>query len=90
MLMGKAFLTQYHWHWDHFPLLGEFAIGTPFIFDVGVFLLVSGMTVKLVTVLVRSTSSQPPFSPEEMKYYASILEAPIEDKAYQKEVKDAD
>lgn len=78
VLAGQEFLTQHQWHFDHLPLLGELHIGTPLLFDVGVFLLVSGMTVKLVTVLIRSTAGLPPFSPEEHSLYASVLEEPIE------------
>lgn len=88
MLAGKEFLTQHNWHWEHFPMLGEIHVGTPLIFDSGVFLLVSGMTVKLVVVLVRSTGGQPPFAPREEDLYASVLEEPIEDKARRKEARD--
>lgn len=88
MLAGKEFLTQYNWHWDHFPMLGEIHVGTPLIFDAGVFLLVSGMTVKLVAVLVRSTGGLPPFAPEEEGLYASVMEEPIESRARRKEAKD--
>lgn len=35
--------------WDlHLPLLGEVAVGTPTLFDVGVYLLVTGMTVMIL------------------------------------------
>lgn len=79
VLFGQNFLTQYMWHFDHVPLFGELHIGTPLLFDIGVFLLVSGMTVKLVTVLIRSTSGVPPFSLEEHSHYASLMEDPIEE-----------
>lgn len=85
MLVGDPFLTQYNWHWEHFPMVGELHLGTPLIFDTGVFLLVSGMIVKLVTVLVRSTSGLAPFTADEERLYASILEEPIEDKARRRE-----
>lgn len=88
VLFGKEFLTQYNWHWENFPMLGELHVGTPLIFDLGVFLLVSGMVVKLVIVLVRSTGGLAPFRPKEEGLYASILEEPIEDKARRKEEDD--
>ncbi len=88
LLFGQEFLTQYNWHWENFPMIGELHVGTPLIFDVGVFLLVSGMTVKLVTVLVRSTGGLPPFTAGEEKLYASIMEEPIEGKARRKEEND--
>jgi hypothetical protein len=60
-------------------LLGELHIGSPLIFDIGVFLLVSCITVKLVIVLARSTSGMTALTPGETLYYASVLEEPIED-----------
>ncbi len=63
MLFGRQFLTQYQLHLDYVPLIGEVHIGTPLLFDVGVFLLVSCITVKLVIVLARSTSGLPAFTP---------------------------
>ncbi len=88
LLAGREFLTQYNWHWKDFPMIGELHVGTPLIFDAGVFLLVSGMTVKLVTVLVRSTGRLPPFTAGEEGLYASVMEEPIEDKARRKEEPD--
>ncbi|QIF01817.1 MnhB domain-containing protein [Roseimicrobium sp. ORNL1] len=96
VVVGQQFLTQYMWHLHHVPLIGELHIGTPLLFDVGVFLLVSGMTVKLITVLVRSTAGLPPFSREEHQLYASVMEEPIEDiekkhpEKKRKETEDAD
>lgn len=81
MLFGKQFLTQYQLHLDQVPLIGEVHIGTPLLFDIGVFLLVSCITVKLVIVLARSTSGLPAFTPGEVPYYASELEGPIEETA---------
>lgn len=89
LFAGDPFLTQYQWHFHHVPMLGELHIGTPLIFDLGVFLLVSGMTVKLVTVLVRSTAGLPPFSVDERHLYASTLEEPIEVAERKKEVPNA-
>lgn len=76
---GDPFLTQYNFHFHDVPLAGDLHIGTPLIFDIGVFLLVGGMTVKLIIVLARSTSGLPPFTKDETPRYASVLEDPIED-----------
>lgn len=85
MLAGQQFLTQHQVHLHHVPLIGELHIGTPLLFDIGVFLLVSCITVKLVIVLARSTSGLPAFTPGEVPYYASELEDPIEDTEHRKE-----
>ncbi len=90
VVAGREFLTQYQWHFHQVPLFGELHLGTPLLFDAGVFLLVSGMTVKLVVVLVRSTAGLPPFSPEEHALYASMIEEPIEEiERHRKEGDDA-
>lgn len=78
MLVGEPFLTNHMFHLN-LPLLGETHVGTPLLFDIGVFLLVSCITVKLVIVLARSTSGVPAFTKGEMPYYASVLEETIEE-----------
>jgi multisubunit Na+/H+ antiporter MnhB subunit len=79
LVQGAPFLTHYHFHFERVPLLGELHAGTPLLFDLGVFLVVVGITIKLVIVLARSTSGLPPFSEREARLYASALEEPIED-----------
>lgn len=49
-----AFLTGIWWDL-HLPLLGEVALGTPVFFDVGVYLLVAGMTVMILFTLSEET-----------------------------------
>lgn len=79
VLAGKPFMTQYHFHLPSLPLVGELHVGTPLLFDIGVFLLVSCITVKLVIVLARSIAGLNAFTPGEALYYASTLEVPIEE-----------
>lgn len=79
VMLGQPFLTQYNFHTPPLPLVGDLHIGTPLIFDIGVYLLVSSITVKLVIVLARSTSGLPAFTLGERPYYASVLEETIED-----------
>ncbi|MBD97409.1 Na(+)/H(+) antiporter subunit B [bacterium] len=45
-LMGQAFLMHTMWHL-HIPLLGELHIGTPALFDLGVYCVVIGITVSI-------------------------------------------
>lgn len=81
LLNGQPFMTQYNFHLPRIPLVGELHIGTPLVFDIGVFLLVSCITVKLIIVLARSVAGRSAFTPGEAAYYASALEEPIEDLA---------
>lgn len=90
LVFGDPFLTQYNFHFKKVFFLEELHIGTPLLFDIGVFLLVGGMTVKLLIVLARSTSGLRPFSSRETGLYASVLEDPIEDSLKHKEAGHAD
>lgn len=78
MFAGKPFLTQYNLHVESLPWVDDFHIGTPLIFDLGVFLLVGFMTVRLIIVLARSSSGLTAFTRGEARYYASVLEESIE------------
>lgn len=49
-----AFLTGIWWDL-HLPLLGEVHLGTPLFFDIGVYLLVAGMTVMILFTLAEET-----------------------------------
>lgn len=52
-LMGDAFLyaTSYHWH---APVIGEIHLPTSLFFDVGVYLLVLGLVLTILTTLGAS------------------------------------
>jgi multicomponent Na+:H+ antiporter subunit B len=49
LTLGDPYLTQYFLDW-YLPIMGGIAVGTTLIFDIGVYLAVSGM---VVTVLFR-------------------------------------
>jgi multicomponent Na+:H+ antiporter subunit B len=50
LLLVQPFLTGF-WHDASIPLLGKF--GTPFVFDVGVYLVVTGIIVKILFTLLQ-------------------------------------
>jgi multicomponent Na+:H+ antiporter subunit B len=52
MLQGGAFLTSL-WAKVHLPALGEVELGTPLLFDTGVFLVVMGVTLTFVLSLAE-------------------------------------
>jgi multicomponent Na+:H+ antiporter subunit B len=81
MLVGRPFLEHFHFHWSDVPLLGEVHAGTPLLFDAGVYLLVVGVTSKLIFVLSLSTQGQRPLGTGEVRRYSSPLESPIEEAA---------
>lgn len=73
MLWGDPFLTQYNYK------LGGVGIGTPLVFDIGVYLVVVGVTVRLIVILARPVEGLCSVTPDERKLYASPLEQPIEE-----------
>ena len=90
MAMDEAFLTQFNWHWYNVPLFGELHIGTPMIFDFGVFLVVIGICCKIILTLTHSTGGSG-LNEQDQRRYSSPVEVPIEEgHAAEEEVPDAD
>ena len=89
VLFDGSFLTQFNWHLHNVPLLGELHVGTPLIFDLGVYLVVIGITCKIIFVLMKSTEGLPGLVAEEERRYSSPLECPLEGQR-ESEVRDAD
>lgn len=81
LLAGRPFLEHFHVHLEHVPLLGEVHAGTPLLFDAGVYLLVIGITSKLIFVLTQSTRGLRALVAEEERRYSSPLESPIDEAA---------
>lgn len=73
MLWGDPFLTQYNMK------LGSFGLGTPLVFDIGVFLVVVGVTVRLIAILARPVEGLCSLTPHERSIYASPVEQPIDE-----------
>lgn len=78
LFVGDAFLRQYNVHLHDVPMVGDLALGTPLLFDCGVFLVVVGVTTKMLFVLSRSIGGLPALPAEERAFYAAPLEHPIE------------
>lgn len=78
LIVGEPFLR--HFHLDvSAPFIGKLSLGTPLVFDIGVFLVVVGVTTKLIFVLVRSITGLVALEPGERNRYGSHLESPIEE-----------
>jgi multicomponent Na+:H+ antiporter subunit B len=80
MWVGRPYLEHFNTYVD-VPLVGEVGLGTPLLFDIGVYLLVVGVTTKIVFVLATSTQGYRALVKEEEERFASPLEQPIEDVA---------
>lgn len=78
-LFGHPFLEHFHVHFHHIPLFGELHVGTPMLFDGGVYLVVVGITCKIILVLGRSTLGLNALTADERARYSSPLEQPIEE-----------
>ena len=80
VLFGHSFLEQFT-EYINLPILGKTALGTPLLFDTGVYLLVIGIGTKLGFTLANSTLLGRALSPQDQARFASPVEAPIEDTA---------
>ncbi len=81
LLVGKPFLEHFNFHLHDVPLLGEVHVGTPLLFDVGVYLVVVGVTCKMIFVFAKSTQGLRALVAEEERRYSSPVEQPIEEDA---------
>jgi len=52
LLLGQPFMAE-QWATLHLPALGETEIGTPLIFDIGVYLVVLGVTLMMILTLAE-------------------------------------
>ncbi|MFQ3670657.1 MAG: MnhB domain-containing protein, partial [Verrucomicrobiia bacterium] len=80
MLVGQTYFEHSMFHLE-LPFFGELHVGTTLLFDVGVFLVVVGITVKIIFVIARSTSGLPALLPAGIARYSARLEEPIEESA---------
>ncbi|MBM3879505.1 MAG: hypothetical protein FJ387_07255 [Verrucomicrobia bacterium] len=78
VVAGRAFLEQFHVQGAKVPLLGELHLGTPLLFDLGVYLVVVGITSKLLFALSKSTQRLPALVAEDESRYSAPTEEPIE------------
>lgn len=79
VLVGAKFLEHFQTY-INLPIWGETYVGTPLAFDIGVMMVVIGISTKIMFVLARSTGGQPPLLPHETERYSARLELPLEEK----------
>jgi len=79
LLLGRPFLEHFNFHFDDVSLIGELHVGTPLVFDVGVYLVVVGSACKIMFVLAKSTQRLRALVTEEEARYSSPVEQPIEE-----------
>lgn len=78
VVAGDDFLKHYNGKFTDVPVLGSLSIGTPLLFDIGIFLVVVGVTAKMIFILARSISGLTALEPREWRRYAAELEEPVE------------
>lgn len=81
LIIGRPFLEHFQVHLYEVPLLGELHLGTPLVFDVGVYFVVVGIASKIVFVFAKSTQGLRALVLEEETRYSAITETPIESDA---------
>lgn len=81
LLAGDAFFQHYHPYARGVPLWGDVYLGTPVFFDLGVYLVVVGITLKIVFPLAKSIDGFRAFLIEEEGNFAASDDEPVEDEA---------
>lgn len=85
LLGAHPFLEQFSIHIEHVPLLGEVHLSTTLLFDTGVFLVVVGVTAKIIFILAKSTQGMRALVQDEERRYSSVVESPIEEEIQEPE-----
>lgn len=81
IFLGHSFLETYNYKAYGLPVVGQIYLGTPILFDLGVYLVVVGVIVKVVFILAESTGGFLATVQEDNARYSSPLEEPIEEHA---------
>lgn len=79
MLFGLPFLTTFNYKAYELPVIGDFYIGTPLSFDIGVYMAVVGVITKVVFVIAESTSQEHTLVRLAESGYCARSEEPIEE-----------
>ena len=78
LLVGQPLLRHFHLKLEGLPLMGRFEVGTPLLFDLGVFFVVVGVTAKLIFVLARPNAGLTALAADEWGRYAAPMDKPLE------------
>ncbi len=78
-VFGLTFFEHVFWKFKGVPLLGELKINTPMFFDLGVYFVVVGITVKIISMLDCAAQGHSPFPAGETERFAASDEIPIEE-----------
>lgn len=77
MLAGRRFLEHFHLSTMALPVVGKFELGTPLLFEVGIYLIVVGIISRIVFAMLSSNSGMSPFTAEEMRRFSHTQEIPV-------------
>jgi len=75
-LLGSDFLKHTFYH-GHFPLLGEIHVGTPLLFDLGVYFVVVGITTKIIMTFSYLIYEKKDYFLEEQFRYSTPSDKPV-------------
>jgi len=77
-LFGLDFFEHVFWKFKDLPLFGTVKINTPMFFDLGVYLVVVGITVKIISMLDCASQGLSPFPMHEEDRFSAPDEVTIE------------
>jgi NADH:ubiquinone oxidoreductase subunit 5 (subunit L)/multisubunit Na+/H+ antiporter MnhA subunit len=85
VFLGAPFLKHWNGYVD-LPGLGKTFVGTPLLFDIGVYLAVLGAVVKILFTLAKSVGGLTALVLEEERLYAAVHETHIEAPAFEAKI----
>jgi len=77
VFFNKPFLFHKMFH-IYVPILGDLHVGTPMLFDLGVYFVVVGVTSKMILTFSSSVNMQPKFVKEQEEDFAPKGDVPVE------------
>jgi len=77
-LFGLDFFEHVFWKFKEVPLFGTLKINTPMLFDLGVYLVVVGITIKIISMIDCASQGRSPFPMHEEARFSAPDEVPIE------------
>jgi multicomponent K+:H+ antiporter subunit A len=81
LLFGDPFLETYNWKGKDLPFIGELYLGTPILFDLGVYFVVVGVIAKVVFALRQSTTARADLLEQAVGPYHAAGEEAVEEES---------
>lgn len=79
LFFGYSFLEHFHFPIKGWGALENLPLGTPILFEIGIYAIVVGIVSKITFIMMNSSRGLTPFSEDEMKRFGHSHEVPVVD-----------